>query len=153
VTGEQPARTVEGAFATRSGAEEEREQLLAGKRGRAGAGEPFPRPFGEREVAYAEGLRHQGSGSSGKHVAGLGYRQRKIITPMATSGAPIRTLLFLVGIVFLVAAIAWPILSKYLGRLPGDVVVRRPGFTFVFPIVTCLVLSLLFSLLFWIFRR
>jgi hypothetical protein len=65
----------------------------------------------------------------------------------------VRTLLFALGLVLVVAAIAWPILSKYLGRLPGDVVVRRPGFTFVFPIVTCLVLSLLFSLLFWIFRR
>jgi hypothetical protein len=68
-------------------------------------------------------------------------------------GSPVRTLLFVLGLVLVVAAIAWPILSKYLGRLPGDVVVRRPGFTFVFPIVTCLVLSLLFSLLFWIFRR
>ncbi len=37
--------------------------------------------------------------------------------------------------------------------VPGDIVVRRPGFTFVFPLVTCLLLSLLVSLLFWIFRR
>ena len=36
------------------------------------------------------------------------------------------------------------------GRLlPGDVVVSRPGFTFVFPIVTCVVLSVLLTLLFW----
>ncbi|HEX9688219.1 MAG TPA: DUF2905 domain-containing protein [Thermoanaerobaculia bacterium] len=68
-------------------------------------------------------------------------------------GSPVRTLLLVLGLVFVLMAILWPILSKYLGRLPGDVVVRRPGFTFVFPIVTCLVLSLLFSLLFWIFRR
>jgi hypothetical protein len=68
-------------------------------------------------------------------------------------GPPVRTLLLVLGLVFVLMAILWPILSKYLGRLPGDVVVRRPGFTFVFPIVTCLVLSLLFSLLFWIFRR
>jgi hypothetical protein len=68
-------------------------------------------------------------------------------------GPPVRTLLFVLGLVFVLMAILWPILSKYLGRLPGDVVVRRPGFTFVFPIVTCLVLSLLFSLLIWIFRR
>ena len=59
----------------------------------------------------------------------------------AVGGSPIRTALFVVGIALVVAAIAWPILSKYVGRLPGDVVVRRPGFTFVFPIVTCLVLS------------
>ena len=68
-------------------------------------------------------------------------------------GSPVRTLLLVLGLVFVLIAILWPILSKYLGRLPGDVVVRRPGFTFVFPIVTCLVLSLLFSLLFWISRR
>jgi hypothetical protein len=68
-------------------------------------------------------------------------------------GSPVRALLLVFGILFVVAAIAWPVVSRYFGRLPGDIVVRRPGFTFVFPIVTCLVLSLLLSLLFWIFRR
>jgi hypothetical protein len=67
--------------------------------------------------------------------------------------SPVRALLLVFGILFVVAAIAWPVVSRYFGRLPGDIVVRRPGFTFVFPIVTCLVLSLLLSLLFWIFRR
>ena len=65
----------------------------------------------------------------------------------------IRTVLFVGGIALVVAAIAWPVLSRYFGRLPGDVVVRRPGLTFVFPIVTCLLLSLLVTLLLWIFRR
>ena len=64
-----------------------------------------------------------------------------------------RSVILALGILLVVAAIAWPIVSKYFGRLPGDIVVRRPGFTFVFPIVTCLVLSLLLSLLFWIFRK
>jgi hypothetical protein len=68
-------------------------------------------------------------------------------------GSPVRTLLFAAGLVLLLMAVLWPIVSKYFGRLPGDVVIRRPGLTFVFPIVTCLVLSLLLSLLFWIFRR
>ncbi|HEX9148886.1 MAG TPA: DUF2905 domain-containing protein [Thermoanaerobaculia bacterium] len=68
-------------------------------------------------------------------------------------GSPVRALLLVFGILFVVAALAWPVVSRYFGRLPGDIVVRRPGFTFVFPIVTCLVLSLLLSLLFWIFRR
>ena len=44
-------------------------------------------------------------------------------------------------------------MSRYFGRLPGDVVVRRENWTFAFPIVTCLVLSLLLSLLLWLFRR
>ena len=68
-------------------------------------------------------------------------------------GSPIRALLAAVGIVLVLAAIAWPVVSRYFGRLPGDVVVRRPGFTFVFPIVTCLLLSLLVTVLLWLFRR
>ena len=44
-------------------------------------------------------------------------------------------------------------MSRYVGRLPGDIVVRRPGLTFVFPIVTCVVISLILTLLLWIFRR
>jgi hypothetical protein len=62
-------------------------------------------------------------------------------------------LILVVGLILVAAAVAWPIVSRYFGRLPGDVIVRRPGFTFVFPIVTCLLLSLLLTLLLWIFRR
>ena len=40
-----------------------------------------------------------------------------------------------------------------LGRLPGDVVLRRGNFTFYFPIVTCIVLSLLVTLLLTFRRR
>jgi hypothetical protein len=68
-------------------------------------------------------------------------------------GSPVRTLLLVTGLVLVLAAVLWPVVSKYFGRLPGDIVVRRPGFTFVFPIVTCLLLSLLLSFLFSIFRR
>lgn len=58
-----------------------------------------------------------------------------------------------VGVLFLAAGLLWPLVSRYFGRLPGDIVVRRPGFTFAFPIVTCLLLSLLLTLLLWILRR
>jgi Protein of unknown function (DUF2905) len=64
-----------------------------------------------------------------------------------------RSFLLSLGVLLILAGIAWPVLSRYFGRLPGDIVVRRPGFTFVFPIVTCLLLSLLLSLLFALFRR
>jgi hypothetical protein len=40
-----------------------------------------------------------------------------------------------------------------LGRLPGDIIVRRPGFTLYFPLATSLLLSGLLSLLFWFLRR
>jgi hypothetical protein len=65
----------------------------------------------------------------------------------------VRSLLVAAGLMLLLAGLLWPLLSRYLGRLPGDIVVRRPGFTFVFPIVTSLVLSLLLTLLLWLFRR
>jgi len=62
--------------------------------------------------------------------------------------------LVIAGIVLLVAGLAWPWLSKLpLGRLPGDIHVVRENFSFHFPIVTSIVVSLVVSLLFWIFRK
>lgn len=58
------------------------------------------------------------------------------------------------GIVLVVAGLIWPWLRKLpLGRLPGDIHIVRGGFSFHFPIVTCIVISLVLSLLLWIFRR
>jgi hypothetical protein len=67
--------------------------------------------------------------------------------------SPVRTLLLAAGAILLVLGLLWPIVARYFGRLPGDVVVRRENWTFAFPIVTCLVLSLLLSLILWLFRR
>jgi DUF2905 family protein len=67
--------------------------------------------------------------------------------------SPVRGLLIAAGILLLAAGLLWPFVSRYFGRLPGDIVVRRPGFTLSFPIVTCLAMSLLFTLLLWLFRR
>jgi hypothetical protein len=67
--------------------------------------------------------------------------------------SPMRLLLIVAGALLLFAGIAWPLLSRYLGRLPGDIVVKRDGWTFAFPIVTCLVVSAVLSLLLWLFRR
>ena len=41
----------------------------------------------------------------------------------------------------------------WLGRLPGDITIRRENFSFYFPLGTCLLLSLLLSLVIWFFRR
>lgn len=41
----------------------------------------------------------------------------------------------------------------WIGKLPGDITVRRENFTFHFPIVTCILVSIILSLLFWIFRK
>jgi len=58
------------------------------------------------------------------------------------------------GLVILVAGIAWPSLSRIgLGRLPGDILIQRGGTTFYFPLVTCLIVSIVLSALFWLFDR
>jgi hypothetical protein len=44
-------------------------------------------------------------------------------------------------------------LPLHLGRLPGDIYVRGKHTSFYFPIVTCLLLSLVLSLAMWLFRR
>jgi len=41
----------------------------------------------------------------------------------------------------------------WIGRLPGDITIRRENFTFHFPLATCLLISALLSLLLWIFRK
>jgi hypothetical protein len=41
----------------------------------------------------------------------------------------------------------------WIGRLPGDITIRRGNFTFYFPLATCILISILLSLLFWFFRK
>ena len=62
--------------------------------------------------------------------------------------------LIIIGLSLLVVGLLWPWLSKLpLGRLPGDIVVEREGFRLYFPVTTAVLLSLVASLLFWLFRR
>ena len=62
--------------------------------------------------------------------------------------------LIMIGLAIVAIGLLWPWLSKLgLGRLPGDIVIRGANSTFYFPIVTCLILSVVASLLFWLFRR
>ncbi len=41
----------------------------------------------------------------------------------------------------------------WIGRLPGDIIIHRENFTFYFPLVTCLLVSIVLSLIAWIFWR
>lgn len=57
-------------------------------------------------------------------------------------------ILVAIGLVILLAPkIPW------LGRLPGDIMIKRERFTFYFPLSTCLLISILLTVLFLIFRR
>lgn len=64
-------------------------------------------------------------------------------------------LLIVVGLVLVIAGVALQLAGKvpWLGRLPGDISIQRENFSFYFPVTTCIVLSVVLSLLFWLFRR
>jgi len=63
-------------------------------------------------------------------------------------------LLVTIGLVILIIGLLWPVISKLgLGRLPGDILIRREGFTFYFPIATSIIVSVVVTLIIWWFRR
>jgi hypothetical protein len=67
---------------------------------------------------------------------------------------PVTKVLIILGVTLVAAGLLWQLFGKYLplGRLPGDVVVEKERFRFYFPIVTCILISILLSLLFWVVR-
>jgi DUF2905 family protein len=66
-------------------------------------------------------------------------------------------LLILVGAVLILAGVALTFADRFsflrIGRLPGDIVYRRGNFTFYFPLVTSILLSIILTALFWFFGR
>ncbi len=62
--------------------------------------------------------------------------------------------LIAIGIILVVLGVLWPVLAKLgLGSLPGDFKVERKGFTFYFPLTTSIIVSLVITVILWIFRR
>lgn len=65
-----------------------------------------------------------------------------------------RRLLIVLGVLLVLIGLGWPWLSRLpIGRLPGDIVIERPGFRFYFPITTMILVSVVVTLLIRIFRR
>jgi hypothetical protein len=65
-------------------------------------------------------------------------------------------LVVLVGVFLVVAGvILWrfPSLFNWVGKLPGDISIEKENFSLYFPVVTCLLVSVLITLLSWLFRR
>jgi membrane protein implicated in regulation of membrane protease activity len=64
-------------------------------------------------------------------------------------------ILFVVGLVIAgVGLLLWSGIGRgWLGRLPGDIHYSKGNFSFYFPIVTCLIISAILTLLMWVFRR
>ena len=68
---------------------------------------------------------------------------------------PVGKLLIFSGLILAAAGLVLTFAPKlpWLGRLPGDILIQRGRFSFVFPLATCLILSLLLTLLLNLFFR
>jgi Protein of unknown function (DUF2905) len=64
-----------------------------------------------------------------------------------------RTLIIL-GLILVAAGLLWPVIGKLgLGRLPGDIHVEGSNYSFYFPIVTSILLSIVLSVILWLVNR
>ena len=58
------------------------------------------------------------------------------------------------GLLIVAIGLAWPWLSKLpLGRLPGDIIIDKPNLKVFIPITTMLLISGVFSLIMWLFKK
>jgi len=65
-----------------------------------------------------------------------------------------RILIYL-GLLLVVLGVFFSVIGKipWLGHLPGDITIERERFTFYFPLATCLIISVVLSLVLYLFRR
>lgn len=62
--------------------------------------------------------------------------------------------LITIGVIIILVGVLWPWLQKVgLGRLPGDILVERGNTRFYFPLTTSIIVSIVISLLVWLFRK
>ena len=67
---------------------------------------------------------------------------------------PISKALIVGGIILIVSGLLWQFGSKLgLGKLPGDIAIEKENFKFYFPITTSILISLLLTLISWLFRK
>jgi len=64
--------------------------------------------------------------------------------------------LIIMGLLLVIAGLIVsfsPRLPTWLGRLPGDINIKRDNFSFHFPLMTCLIVSAILSLVMWLIRK
>jgi len=61
-------------------------------------------------------------------------------------------IIILIGVVLVVIGVAYTMLGG-IPRLPGDIFIKRGNFTFYFPVVTSILLSVIFTLIFYFLRK
>ncbi|MBI5577302.1 MAG: DUF2905 domain-containing protein [Deltaproteobacteria bacterium] len=68
---------------------------------------------------------------------------------------PIAKLLIVAGLILIAVGLFFLISDKipWLGKLPGDFTIKRDNFTFYFPLATCIIISVIVSLILWLLRK
>ena len=64
-------------------------------------------------------------------------------------------LLIIMGVVLVLVGLGFMFADKipYIGRLPGDIYIKRERFSFYFPIATCIIISIILTIIFTLFRK
>ena len=66
----------------------------------------------------------------------------------------VQKLLIIVGLLFIVIGLLYPFFRDIgFGRLPGDIIIKKENSSFYFPIVTCIVVSIVISLILMFFKK
>ena len=59
-----------------------------------------------------------------------------------------------IGIILVIIGLLWPFITKLpIGKLPGDLVIKKEGFSLYFPITTMIIISIILSVILWFFRK
>lgn len=70
------------------------------------------------------------------------------------NGGTVSRTLIIIGASLIAMGVLWPLLARLgIGRLPGDIFIKGTHTSFYFPIVTCLIVSVVLSLIFWAINR
>ena len=63
-------------------------------------------------------------------------------------------LLIIAGIILIIVGLSWSFIIKLgLGHLPGDIYIKNKNFKFYFPITTCILISIIITLIVWLFKK
>ena len=77
-----------------------------------------------------------------------------IETKLASKDDAVPRMLIFASAALIVAGVIWSVAERFgLGRLPGDIAIERENFRFYFPVTTSILISIVLSLLVWLFRR
>jgi hypothetical protein len=68
---------------------------------------------------------------------------------------PIGKILIVVGFILIITGLAFLFADKipFLGKLPGDIYIKREKFTFYFPITTSIIISIILTVILWLLRK